>query len=440
MTIIGDYAVWPAGLPWSATTLLLAAVAGLTLVVLVAALASIVPPAPLAGIPSPPGDFLTGHVYKRTANPPKQFLKWSQELKSGVFQIRLGRKRVLVINTVREAHELLAKLGDSFSSRPTLFTFHQQVVKGQFVKLTLASAPWGEVTQRKRKAGLPPLNNSLVESYVPLLTVMGRELIQGLLSDYQASNERVGDGQNWAVLDSADTIRRFTRMAAIGVNFGMTPKEVDDSWRELAATWTNGYQDPTKEQIEAVTPELLHEMSTYIGRGSDVRSQHGMPQDWLPPLRIFGRPEDGDVCEAVLKLRTIYMNRLLKALKQRQADGKDVPSVLGNIVLQERVKLNHDEMISLCNSMAATGLDQHFHSAMQWAIGFLAANPQAQSKAYDDLLQQHKGERFPDFSQAKSDYLMATVKESLRLSTPLRLSMPRLTNEDVVWRGNIIPK
>lgn len=125
------------------------------------------------GISGPRGLPIVGNLSQiQHVSPPEQYRLWS--LKYGpLYQIQLGNKPILVINSAAVAKELLIRESGSFNSRPLFYVFHKFVSK----EITsIGTSPWDESCKKRRKAAGSALNVVQVDSYAPVSFVL---LVEG---------------------------------------------------------------------------------------------------------------------------------------------------------------------------------------------------------------------------------------------------------------------
>ncbi|KAL1640010.1 hypothetical protein SLS58_007436 [Diplodia intermedia] len=86
----------------------------------------------IAGIPEPPGAVaFYGHLRALGGDHPTRFQRWAVENGWGVLQARLGRRRVLVLNTFAAAEGFMRKNAGATVDRPVFETFHGVVSGSQ---------------------------------------------------------------------------------------------------------------------------------------------------------------------------------------------------------------------------------------------------------------------------------------------------------------------
>jgi trans-cinnamate 4-monooxygenase len=78
--------------------------------------------------------------------------------------------------------------------------------------------------------------------------------------------------------------------------------------------------------------------------------------------------------------------------------------------------------------------------SMEWAIAELVNHPKVQTKIRDEISEVLKGEQVTESNLNKLPYLQATLKEILRLHTPIPLLVPHMNLEEAKLGEYTIPK
>ncbi|KAL0337165.1 UNVERIFIED_CONTAM: cytochrome [Sesamum calycinum] len=78
--------------------------------------------------------------------------------------------------------------------------------------------------------------------------------------------------------------------------------------------------------------------------------------------------------------------------------------------------------------------------SVEWAIAELANHPAIQCKIRDEISTVLRGQRVTESNLHQLPYLQATVKETLRLHTPIPLLVPHMNLEEAKLGGYTIPK
>jgi 3-hydroxyphenylacetate 6-hydroxylase len=91
--------------------------------------------------------------------------------------------------------------------------------------------------------------------------------------------------------------------------------------------------------------------------------------------------------------------------------------------------------------MISGGLDT-VTTAVAWLVAVLAKRPDIQETAYEAIREVHGAEN--PLCDANDDqripYIVALVKEGLRMYTVLRLNLPRASIQEVTYDGMVFPK
>lgn len=85
---------------------------------------------PIRNIPEIPGSsLLHGHLYMLGKDHATTAEKWSQDYGWPIYQVRLGNRRVIFLNSFKVAREWLVTRQSDTIDRPSLYTFHNLVSK-----------------------------------------------------------------------------------------------------------------------------------------------------------------------------------------------------------------------------------------------------------------------------------------------------------------------
>lgn len=84
----------------------------------------------IKGIPEiPGGDLLAGHLYQLGNDHATTAESWAAKYGWPVFQLRMGRRRVVMLNSFEAAREWLVKNQSATIDRPWFYTFHGIISK-----------------------------------------------------------------------------------------------------------------------------------------------------------------------------------------------------------------------------------------------------------------------------------------------------------------------
>ncbi|KAH9054050.1 cytochrome P450 [Lactarius deliciosus] len=138
---------------------------------------------------------------------------------------------------------------------------------------------------------------------------------------------------------------------------------------------------------------------------------------------------------------SLMFEGLLGKVANDLANGIDRPS-FGATVIQNRSThdLSEREQAWLVGTMLSAG-GETTSTTLQWWVLAMLAYPEVQSRAHAELDEVVGGARPPTFADLPSlPYIRAMVKETLRWSPTIPLSMPHVSAEDDWYEGMFIPK
>lgn len=116
-------------------------------------------------IPGPRGYPVVGNLPQTvTTIAAEQYRIWSKQF-GPVFQVQLGNRPVVVVNSCESAKALLLTQASTLVSRPLFPVFHGVVSKNI---ASIGTSPWNESCKNRRKLAAGALNRAKVPSYEPV--------------------------------------------------------------------------------------------------------------------------------------------------------------------------------------------------------------------------------------------------------------------------------
>ncbi|KAK7750527.1 hypothetical protein SLS62_007503 [Diatrype stigma] len=344
----------------------------------------------------------------------EQYRQWAARY-GDVFQVQLGQRTVVVVNSSSAARALFLGQRETTNSRPLFYVLHQKVQSGSVT--SIGTSPWDESCKKRRKVAATALNKAAVASYFPIINLESRAFVADILEASQESESHT--------VDFRDAVRKFAINMVLTLNYGMRVESV----KELHSN--------------EIIKEIVH-VETEISRLRDITRNY---ENYIPVLRpIYSlaarlRLYDGDYLPSIGRRRTGYHRTLLGKLRQAVATGTDRPCIQGNVLRDPDSRgLGEAEILSVSLSMMA-GADTS-QPTVAWAILLLARRPDVQARAYraiadadPELLAS------PDVAHSRVEYIDAFTKEILRYFTALKIALPRATHDDLgaTWQGATIP-
>lgn len=406
------------------------AIASLILIYIVLDISGVVSPSQIPGIFSVPEYPIFGNILQVWNNPALVFINWSQKFKISIFQIRLGNRRIVVVNSYEDIKNLWEKHSTANNSRPITFTFHDIVSISQ--GLTVGSTPAGVSFQKKKKTVAQALTKKKIDEEAELLDQETKYTIKKLLT---LNNELRCEPSNnifynlntrFSDIDLLKYGQMFALRSSINLTYGI----------KLSCFGNDAH---FSEEIIEVESQIIR-----------LRSPISNIQDYLSILRIWPFKVLTNSKKALYwrDQRDKYMNSLYKTLTRRlKADNEYAKkSMMGQILSKNDRCLTDSEIQSICLTMVSAGLDNtslNFNHLM----GHLS-HPEygysIQQIAFKELLKAHNNSLleawFGSANTMNCDYITAMVKECLRFFTVLPLNLPRVTTKPIHYKNFVIPE
>ncbi|XXH02561.1 hypothetical protein Hte_008938 [Hypoxylon texense] len=359
------------------------------------------------GLPGIPGALpVFGHLFKLGDDHASVCEKWWRRYGHSVFQIKLGNRRAVVVNSFEDCKKMLLGNQNAIIDRPKLYTFHGVISSTQ--GFTIGSSPWDESCKKRRKAAGTALSRPALRNYYPMFD----------LESYCILRDMHKDSRNGAIeIDVRPYIQRYALNTTLTLCYGI--------------------------RMDAVYDELLREILHVGSAISLLRSASENHQDYVPALRYFPNNEKNARSKELRGRRDDYLNLLLEKVKGMIQQGTDKPCISAAMLKDQETKLTGVEVSSICLSLVSGGFET-IPGTLTSCIGSLST-PEGQvwqDRAYEDIKR-----HYPDvrdawsscFVEEKIPYINAIIKEAGRYYTVSSMSLPRQTVQDVNWNGAIIP-
>ncbi|KAK6459402.1 cytochrome P450 [Scheffersomyces xylosifermentans] len=381
---------------------------------------------PIKGVFQIPGYPVVGNLFQVLNNPAQVYMNWTDKYKTPVFQVRLGTKRVVVVNSFEDVTSLWIKNSCANNSRPVSYTFHEIVSRTR--GFTVGSTPACPAFKREKKAISQYLNLRAIEEFKPILDEEVKYMISQLikknneLSGPPSCNMFTHSRCELADIDLQYYFQQFALRSSIFLAFGI---HLDCFRRD-----------------SAFCDEIVHVESQIMKFRSPVANL----QDFLPILRYL--PGQANEASKYRERRDLYMDQLYKEMCNRieKGDMEAHSSIVGRILADQKInKLTEDEISSICLTLISAGLDNTAlnvnHLMGHFSQPFYG--DALQDRAYSELLSLSDGSlcaAWDDSINIISHYVMALVQETLRYFSVLPLSLPRITTKPISFKGAVIPK
>lgn len=409
-------------------------IAGLLFWVILDKVLGIGTPRVIPSLPSMENDGwpIVGNLLHLLENPSLVLMNWSKRTGNDIFQIRLGIRRVVVVNSFKDSKVLANRYACSTNSRPILYVFHNLVSATQ--GFTVGSTPAGQSYKLKKKAVAMSLNQKNVDSFSELLDIETCRVIKNIIITNQELHcmpschcPKCCITTELSDINLMSYFQLFVLKVALELSYGLN---ID-----------------TYKRNREFAEEIIKVENTII----NLRSPGTNMEDFIPILRFppLSYLNQSKKAKQFRDRRDKYMNELMINLQFRLKQHDDCArnSIVGKLIqTSSQNNLTPVEIQSVCLTLISAGLDNtplNFNHLMgqlsQPHIGSIL-----QQKAFNDISLQYKGDIIEAWESVaytmKCQYMLALIYETLRYFTVLPLSLPRQTTKEIDYLGYIIPK
>ncbi|KAF2228741.1 cytochrome P450 CYP2 subfamily [Viridothelium virens] len=168
--------------------------------------------------------------------------------------------------------------------------------------------------------------------------------------------------------------------------------------------------------------------------------------DELPPLARLpkwlqpGRKEAKEAANQVLDIKMEFWRRLERQLAAGKAPHCYAREILENKELWYARGLTEEHLAWVSGGLVEAGFETTA-ATLNSLVLHLAANPRVQDEAQEELMRVVGPHRLPTFADIRNlPYARACVKEMLRMNPILAPGIRHFADEDVVYKGHVIPK
>ncbi|KZT35768.1 cytochrome P450 [Sistotremastrum suecicum HHB10207 ss-3] len=341
--------------------------------------------------------------YGWSNSPPLEFVPLIIEFLGNIIYLSLLGKHVVVLTSYDEASALLNARGSIYSDRPKLPLIHDHAGWDN----VLSIIPWGESVHMQRRMLNGFFNPSASRKYHSFLEQHSRILALQVVEN---------------PLDF-DALNRMHMAAVImWITYGHQVTEADDDWVIDAKTAINSFD------ALGVPGSHLIDIFPILGR---------------LPYWVWGKTFAVGL-KGTQKGAYDMIDKPYNQVKQQVKVGTAEPSITAKL-LEDNLAPdgtidNEREISGAAGIIYAAGADTT-NVAVNSFIVAMAMYPEVQMKARKELDDFLRGERLPNIDDMPFlPYLLAVMKESLRIRLVAPLGLPHATIADDVYKGMFIPK
>ncbi|KAF3437279.1 hypothetical protein FNV43_RR20032 [Rhamnella rubrinervis] len=324
-----------------------------------------------------------------------------------VFLLKLGSKNLAVVSDPELATQVLHTQGVEFGSRPRNVVFDIFTGNGQDMVFTVYGDHWRKM---RRIMTLPFFTNKVVHHY----SDMWEEEMDLVVHDLNKDIE--------GVRSKGMVIRKRLQLMLYNIMYRM-----------MFDTKFESQEDP-----------LFIDATRYNSERSRLAQSFEYNYgDFIPLLRPFLRGYLNK-CRDLQNRRLAFFNSYFveKRREIMAANGKKhkISCAIDHIIdAQMKGEISEENVLYIVENINVAAIETTLWS-MEWAIAELVNHPRVQRKVREEISTVLKGEAVTESNLHELPYLQATVKETLRLHTPIPLLVPHMNLEEAKLGGYTIPR
>ncbi|XP_033120315.1 cytochrome P450 1A1-like [Anneissia japonica] len=364
----------------------------------------------LKPVPGPPGLLLVGNIFDIDSNAQQKSMQRLAEKYGNIFQIRIFRTPVVVLNGYDAISQALKHQAIDFAGRPHFHTFKvMHELKSGF----LAFADYDETWKAGRKIAETALKTFVSGRNVESLDQRIGDEVRDLIAVLTDNNNTEG-----RVLEPSTMIKLSVCNIMFSYMFGSRRSYSDSKLHDFLA--------------------MSHRFTNATGTGNII--------DFLPWLRFLPSKTMSDFKGIILELRDILSDDI-KRHKENHVQGvsnnicDQLLNVSRSMNQSELRKCNIDEerVMSSVYDMVGAAFDT-ISMSLTWSLVLMVNYPDVQAAVHDELLRV-VGHKTPTLKDKPSlPFTEACILETLRFITVVPFSIPHSTTRDTTLNGYFIPK
>ncbi|KAF8128593.1 cytochrome P450 [Boletus edulis] len=375
--------------------------------------------------PGPPGLPWIGNIIGINANAPwLTYRTWAQTYGDLIYSRLLGRD-IIIINSEKIARDLLEDRSTNYSDRPYLITNELCGIGFNSVML-----PYGATWRYHRRIFHQTFRIDAVRRFLPLQHRRSFQLLLRLLH----TPERL-----------ADHVFEYTTSVVLNSVYDYDPQSQNDEMVDIVA-----------KVLEIVVPAVSPEVAVVVAAFPTCKCSTSLDEyttflnpallsieipSWLPGMSFKRRMA---VARGMTKQ---YIEKPFAHSLHKLRNVSPVPSMVHD-ALRDADVLNEsmldDSRMKDLKEAAATALlaaSETSNSVLMAFFLMMVTNPEAQKNAQAQIDAVVGNARLPTIDDRSSlPYVDAILREVLRYSPPVPLSVPHASVDDDIYAGFHIPK
>ncbi|XWS52324.1 hypothetical protein CRYUN_Cryun11dG0058000 [Craigia yunnanensis] len=323
-----------------------------------------------------------------------------------VFLLKLGSKHLTVVSDPELATQVLHTQGVEFGSRPRNVVFDIFTGNGQDMVFTVYGDHWRKM---RRIMTLPFFTNKVVHQYSNMWEEEIKEVVKDLKKDEKVKTKGI-------------VIRKRLQLMLYNIMYRMM------------------FDAKFESQEDPLFIEATRFNSERSRLAQSFEYNYG---DFIPLLRPFLRGYLNK-CRDLQRRRLAFFNNYYvekrREIMASNGEKHKISCAIDHIIdAQMKGEISEENVLYIVENINVAAIETTLWS-MEWAIAELVNHPTVQHKIRQEISHILKGEPVTESNLHELPYLQATVKETLRLHTPIPLLVPHMNLEEAKLGGFTIPK
>ncbi|XVE79929.1 hypothetical protein DITRI_Ditri14bG0096700 [Diplodiscus trichospermus] len=323
-----------------------------------------------------------------------------------VFLLKLGSKNLTVVSDPELSAQVLHTQGVEFGSRPRNVVFDIFTGNGQDMVFTVYGDHWRKM---RRIMTLPFFTNKVVHQY----SNMWEEEMELVVNDLKKDEK---------VKTKGIVIRKRLQLMLYNIMYRMM------------------FDARFESQEDPLFIEATRFNSERSRLAQSFEYNYG---DFIPLLRPFLRGYLNK-CRDLQRRRLAFFNNYYvekrREIMAANGDKHKINCAIDHIIdAQMKGEISAENVLYIVENINVAAIETTLWS-MEWAIAELVNHPTVQHKIRQEISNVLKGKPVTESNLQELPYLQATVKETLRLHTPIPLLVPHMNLEEAKLGGFTIPR
>ncbi|KAM5553542.1 cytochrome P450 CYP73A100 [Rosa sericea] len=323
-----------------------------------------------------------------------------------IFLLKLGSKNLAVVSDPELATQVLHSQGVEFGSRPRNVVFDIFTGNGQDMVFTVYGDHWRKM---RRIMTLPFFTNKVVQHYSNMWEEEMDQVVHDLKKDEGVKTKGI-------------VIRKRLQLMLYNIMYRMM------------------FDARFESQEDPLFVEATRFNSERSRLAQSFEYNYG---DFIPLLRPFLRGYLNKCRDLQTRRLAFFNNFFVEKRRQIMAvngEKHKISCAIDHIIdAQMKGEISEENVLYIVENINVAAIETTLWS-MEWAIAELVNHPTVQCKIRDEISTVLKGAPVTESNLHELPYLQATVKETLRLHTPIPLLVPHMNLEEAKLRGYTIPR